>query len=134
MATSALYEKNRRRGFSVTESLFAAILLILLLGAALELGPRFFVRTYESEQRIQAKALAFTLLEEYRGQAFAVSLGSQSTPPEVIDGVTYNRECNISAVRSYSTDKIREISVQVSWQYKSIQREELVKTWVSYAD
>jgi hypothetical protein len=118
------------RGVSLTEMVLSLFLMLLLIVCIFELYPMAMSSVRSSGQRLQANALADTVLADYMQRDFdTLAVGPATDLPAVNGrGVVFQPSVEIFAVNQggVDPDEMRGIRVRVRWRDRAAR--ELVRT------
>lgn len=111
---------DRRRGFTLLESLFSLLLVALLTMFVYNLLPTSFLATRQAGRETQADAVAASLIEEYRSKPFS-DLAVATIKPAAVEsgGIKYLPTVRISQPTGKGGDRLRHVEVEVSWQFQN---------------
>lgn len=124
---------RRHRGATLLETLLSLFLLLLVLLLVFNLYPAAMSSTRLSGQRLQADALADSLLEEQCAVPFGQLVVG---PPRSLDpvpgrGTVFHPTLEVFQVNEPGTDpdRIRGLRVMVEWNEDGVRRRLLRQTW-----
>lgn len=108
------------RGLSLVETVVAAGVLSLIVIFVVGMIPSFKMSNRRANMELQAGSLAQSGLEELRAVPFA-EVADHAFDPTVIDGITYNRQVEVSDVVKAGTppnetEVAHTVRVTVTWK------------------
>ena len=120
------------RGLSMLEVILSAGILFLVMLVLLNLATTSLWGSKEGGERLSAEAHALSLLERYRAVPFpSYPLGQPQSSAQVEDGTEYRMSLLASPVEGVSPDRLRQLTVTVSWDSKRGPREAVLSAYVA---
>lgn len=107
---------RKRTGIAIAEVLVASAIIVVLLIAFLNLYPGSFLAIHNADQRVQASALAQSIIETVRGSVSFTDLaaGTQTLPARSINGVSYQPTLEIFQVNE-GDPQLMGLRATVTW-------------------
>lgn len=123
-----------RRGFSLIETIFASLIIALVVLTIFNLFPSAMVAVKRSETQVQAEVLAQSLLEQMRIRPIqqlrdSIPLGP-ITATVRIDGTDYSHTTTITNLSSPPEELLISVKVTVDWRVRNNDYQEIRESWV----
>lgn len=108
---------TRKRGFTLLETIMATMLLAGCMLLLFNLYPASALAVRRSQDRMQADAVAQSLLAELRAQPFsALTLGQTAEPDVTVGSTVYHRSVEVFGPGDDPT-LLKGIRVTVEWEW-----------------
>lgn len=124
--------RRKEIGVAIGETLVGIFLLALVLTALFNLIPTTILANRHGSQKIQADNLAQTTLAQIRTTPFdQLLVGSSQTRPAVkVENVSYIAKVDINGPPHGDPDRLKVVSVEVSWTMGSRVRKVSHELWL----
>lgn len=119
---------RKHAGISLVETIFALGLVALVVILVVDLYPSAMATLRQAERQSVATNLASSVLDQEMALPFTqLTVGSQTLPAQVTDGITYTPRVEIfnyqpAVTPAVDSNRLIGVRVIVDWEYRKVHR------------